>query len=1012
MSLPSSFPQPSSLSDGTPVEESEVGDAELAAELEAIAANGEIPATSDEELGDAPYIPALYNISRRDCGTAYSTEMAFKTIWKHWVAFKTAQDELPLDPHPNFGLGIYGHTQFSKEDGGDDRKWDEQLVYDFFDYLAELDFSIDNLTKAVSFMHAHMRGEFYARLRAVDYRPLKVSTAKIGSSSKLQNIFKEARLYKAIKAWEKKEDILADVDEMMSLTQIRAMIVSTFEAQPHEAIAKMEPLLRVQFPPAFNSAMMTGRRGEEQYKQRAVQRFVRPIRKLGPLPGTVCSFAANNNAKHNKVGRVEYSACAPHVDPFRDPSAMHGVMWLYRFVVANEPLPDFTNYKTAFDFPTYRTAKKVKNMDGDGYRDLWRPFYTANDVVVGKVTHQSRREVEQLLDDAGCKPESIARHCGHQAPSVKQTTVQTQSYLTNPPLECVVTVAGGDRSNPNLHIAIVALGERFVSEAMIGKISKIAQLLAMRDAIHAAHSQCKSQKERMDKRLCTLKRSIDSIVVEIKRAFVLFVTRPIDPETFLLQPNEKTMFETFYNGLLLPLFQHSVFESQEFLDLRAAVRELENKQHEHSSLLQPAFYSSQQQQLKDYLLPVQTAIFTELHSMRLERERDREQASKTLSGSLLPGPAQSKLLLAPAKQPVPLQQPPSKSDVPLKYSSEPRQKRPCIRQEDVHRAEEPTTVPRPLLKDDGIDSLRDQWKIYTEKWRPLEQHPEHTVKWRADRPVKDANGNWQRSKRNSNWWNKRIRMWQLVELYIEEHLANHPGCSPEEAEEAALVRGTDLYEIFRKSKNNKNYIFQQFTKEWKTHTGMTLRPGRKKGDRNSVFEVSVSSNHATASTVEATPTAAPQQQPRQQQCLTPQLQQPTDTVEGHYIGTTVDATSSPMYHRHPPPPTRQVTTAEFQAAFGPVPEHLLAEAAEANRRQQRAAANNLALQGQFHVFPTGWRPPPGYERFSSTQQLVFQQTRQQPVQTRPGPRFIEDPAINPEADFNHGGHFRTNFTAF
>jgi hypothetical protein len=87
---------------------------------------------------------------------------------------------------------------------------------------------------------------------------------------------------------------------------------------------------------------------EEQCVQRLCLRFIRTVRGVGPLPGTIVSFQVTNKAKHNQVGRLEYTAAAPHLDPLRDTSAWHGLLWIWRFIILMEPFPDFLDYKVLF----------------------------------------------------------------------------------------------------------------------------------------------------------------------------------------------------------------------------------------------------------------------------------------------------------------------------------------------------------------------------------------------------------------------------------------------------------------------------------------------------------------------------------------------------------------------------------------------------------------------------------------------------------------------------------------
>jgi hypothetical protein len=68
------------------------------------------------------------------------------------------------------------------------------------------------------------------------------------------------------------------------------------------------------------------RRGEECYSQKLFQRFTRTIKTIGPA-GMTCTILVCNKAKHNTMGRLEYVATAPHVDPLMDQSFWHGLLW-------------------------------------------------------------------------------------------------------------------------------------------------------------------------------------------------------------------------------------------------------------------------------------------------------------------------------------------------------------------------------------------------------------------------------------------------------------------------------------------------------------------------------------------------------------------------------------------------------------------------------------------------------------------------------------------------------------
>ena len=358
-----------------------------------------------------PWLTELYDVTRDDLNVKVSTEKANRAIWKLVFEFQKTQGRTP-GYHGQFGLCLYATASFTKENGGDDSKFDEHTVLLFFKFLRQKRTTTGNLNKAVSFLNSHLKGEFYARLRHVGYTPLKVSKASVGKLTAVKNCITASRAEKADKEWEDQLELLDDIDKKFDKPMVTELINCAYKEQPPGALTSMTPLLKVQFAAAFTFGMQTGRRGEESYRQKVVQRFVRKVEYLG-VRGTLCGYSLTNKSKRNNVSRREYTTTAPHVDPRKDTSANHGAMWMYRFVVMKEPLPNFLDYTTCYNVPTFRKVKSIANMSGDSFRDMFKQFFVANLFLGGKVTHQCRREVEQMLDDLGCQPENIARMCGH-----------------------------------------------------------------------------------------------------------------------------------------------------------------------------------------------------------------------------------------------------------------------------------------------------------------------------------------------------------------------------------------------------------------------------------------------------------------------------------------------------------------------------------------------------------------------------------------------------------------------
>ena len=281
------------------------------------------------------------------------------------------------------------------------------------EFLRQRRTTTGNLQKAVSFLNAHLKGEFYARLRHIGHTPWKVSQASVGNLSSVKDTITASRADNAEKSeWEDQVELLDDFDETFDQQRITEMINCAYKEPSPDALKSMNPLLKVQFAAALTYTMQTGRRGEESFRQKVVQRFVRPVELLG-VGGTLCGHVLTNKSKRNTGSRREYTTTAPHVDPLKDTSANHGAMWVYRFVVMKEPLPNFLDYTTCYDVPTYRKVPSITNMSGASFCNMFKQFFVANHVRVGMINHQCRRDVEQMLYDLGCQPQNIARMCGH-----------------------------------------------------------------------------------------------------------------------------------------------------------------------------------------------------------------------------------------------------------------------------------------------------------------------------------------------------------------------------------------------------------------------------------------------------------------------------------------------------------------------------------------------------------------------------------------------------------------------
>jgi hypothetical protein len=115
----------------------------------------------------------------------------------------------------------------------------------------------------------------------------------------------------------------------------------------------------------------------------------------------------------------------------------------------------------------------------------------------------------------------------------------------------------------------------------------------------------------------------------------------------------------------------------------------------------------------------------------------------------------------------------------------PRKKKKAVREAVRLNAEEPTDIPRPSLinSDSHCRTLADFWKIY-KKWEPDEM--KCGCKWRRDEPLVDEDGGTVKSGGRSQWWSRRIGMFDTVLFYRNKFKQENPDMTDELAEEKAV----------------------------------------------------------------------------------------------------------------------------------------------------------------------------------------------------------------------------------
>jgi hypothetical protein len=350
-------------------------------------------------------------------------------------------------------------------------------------------------------------------------------------------VSKNAKNNVAIDAVANNEDIQADEHNTISVAAVRQLVDELFSwDDPDKPLYGCGMIQVLNFMASFFSSLQVCRHGEENYKQVLTQRYTRDVDEIGPT-GTTCLFVVSRKSK-NTLGDKKSRTChAPHLDPLRDSSFYHGLLWLYRFMIMDElgdgKFPDFSDYATASLIPTYRKEHDSRPLGRDQYGKLFaRIFAAAPYVDVPKKTHQGKVQGILEMKDAGIPTDDISRFVGQQATSTVETEALANNYLTSPPVNCVVQRAGGRPMRSRDHWPAYTTVE--VPDDLLRHDPRLGALLDQRDRIHADHGKHYTRKARKERQLYSAKGTVDAVIYEIKRVFQVLAARPVDPKTYCI----------------------------------------------------------------------------------------------------------------------------------------------------------------------------------------------------------------------------------------------------------------------------------------------------------------------------------------------------------------------------------------------------------------------------------------------------------------------------------------------
>lgn len=300
---------------------------------------------------------------------------------------------------------------------------------------------------------------------------------------------------------------------------------------------RLDPMNRIVFATSFLSQYVTARRGDEHRKQCIGHRWLVRNTSLGPLGGPVrLSNVLSKGAKHNQFGRTEKYGLTAHMDPMRDTCSWVGLMWLYRLVVMREKIPRLDS-KEAYHIPVFPSVKKDGPISPEQYRANWSAAFNEANLKKAKKTSIMRLLSYHNMDDNGVPEEQRARLAGHQKGNNNTNSTKSlrENYQTNIPLKAAVSQARGDPKHTEQHCPCRLNAS--VPDELLNLIPEVHEQVSNMHAVHAAADRCKTLKEQLGLRLKMGPLASDSLVGEIRMAFQMLASRPVDPVCFVVHPD-------------------------------------------------------------------------------------------------------------------------------------------------------------------------------------------------------------------------------------------------------------------------------------------------------------------------------------------------------------------------------------------------------------------------------------------------------------------------------------------
>lgn len=661
----------------------------------------------------------------------------------------------------------------------------------------------------------------------------------------VKNIARTVNARTAKEAMDNCTDIQADLDQLLSASKVREILLSALCPKPGGLVSRINPTNALIFCCMYTGLSQTSRRGEELYSQRLIQRLTSKLVEIGPF-GTTAAVIVTNKAKHNQEGWLEYTTMLPHMDPIRDTAAWHGLLLVWRLMISNEVFPQFagnTDYESIFAVHSYPSAKDPNiPISSKQCGDAFRSFFLDNDAVCAKLVHQPRFQAIQEMDRAGIHESEWTRMSGHKG---REAKVHTRSYAHNPPSKCLVQRAGGDPHdirgfNPTHFIP--SPDEQLWLEEIVQNL--IPDIIMQHSQVCEEYNATKSHQERKAKRLTTIKGMLGSAKNDVEHLVIMMASPLVHPDTYMLDTNNtQSLWELYHNDVLSPVLNLPAFKLESFANLRQSILDKMKAQNDFTLSLSRESKCAMEKYIKDHVARPMFINHQENRTVMARLQQQQEIQNRTqqyLMQCVMKQEHQSCNTVTPDKFPArPLIGSPMRlqnyttqiitpAHATLANGRTPRKRKAEITQivaisQEYKRRElvgECALEPIELLCDKGLTTLDDYWAKYKAKWKPLEESTDG--EWRKDF-ICDEDGKTKRGR--SAWWTQRVGMFKVIEHHMESGLT----------ESEALDKARTIYNSQRKSPGKKPGIKElnvAFKKEMEhlgiKSTGRPRKPARNK----------------------------------------------------------------------------------------------------------------------------------------------------------------------------------------